>query len=389
MTPEIETPPTIVDSQRSLDSLAQSLRSADAIAVDTEANSFFAYRERICLVQISTRERDYLVDPLAPLDLGALGDVFADPGVLKVLHAAENDLILLRQAGTFTFRNLFDTLVAAQVLGVKRYSLQAMLRERFDVEIDKELQKSNWGARPLSPEQIRYAALDTHFLLPLRDALQSDLEALGRIDEAASEFAALESKSVERREFDPDDCVRIKGAKDLPPAGLQVLRELFAERDRLASRRDVPPFRVLMDFALLQIARRVPRDERGLRSIAGVGDRAVRDFGAALLAAVGRARAKGPLVLKPPARSGERLPFDPRRVALYDRLRSWRAGAASERGVEPFRVAKNELLSAVVKIWPTTIEALKAVPGMEEWRIRLYGDQILREIRRFDRNGTS
>lgn len=387
MTPQLSTDPTIVDSTSTLDLLVEDLSSADAIAVDTEANSFFAYRERICLVQISTRDRDYLVDPLAPLDLRPLGGVFADPAILKVFHAAENDIILLRQAFDFTFRNLFDTLVAAQVIGVKRYSLQAMLQERFSLDIDKELQRSNWGQRPLSVEQIRYAALDTHFLLPLRDSLASDLESKGRFEEAASDFIALESKTAERREFDPNDCVRIKGSRELSPVSLQVLRELFALRDRLASERDVPPFRILMDFALLHLARRMPRDASALRTLPGVGERVTKEFGEAILEAIARGRAAGPLVLRPPARTGERLPFDPRRVELYDRLRDWRARTAEARGVESFRVAKNELLSAVVKEWPTSLEGLSRVPGMENWRVRTYGEAILNEIRRFGSNG--
>src|SRR5262249_21006819 len=153
----------------------------------------------------------------------------------------------------------------------------------------------------------------------------------------------LEGRNADRRSFDPDECVRIRGARDLNPVGLRILRALYTLRDRLAARDDVPPFRVLPDFALLLLARRAPRDAAGLRGVSGGGRRAIRDFGDEILSAIAEARAQGPLRIAQPSRSKERPPVDPRRADLFDHLRAWRGKVAAERGVEPFRVAKNEL----------------------------------------------
>src|SRR5688572_7298251 len=155
--------PIMVDNPKALNRLQDDLRNISRLAVDTESNSLFAYHERVCLIQLSTDKRDYLVDPLRiqnKANLNFLGDIFADPRIEKVLHAAEYDVMTVRRDYGFSFSNLFDTMIAARVLGLERVGLAPMLEERFGIQANKKHQRANWGRRPLTPDMLRYAQMD-------------------------------------------------------------------------------------------------------------------------------------------------------------------------------------------------------------------------------------
>ncbi len=172
-------PPELIQSSSQLNHLVDELTCQSRIAVDTESNSLHAYRERVCLIQFSTAETDYLVDPLTLENLDILGPIFSDPEIEKVFHAAEYDLICLRRDYGFEFANLFDTMQAGRILGRKQAGLDRLIEEKFNLKVNKRFQKADWGARPLSPDLMLYARLDTHFLLPLRDLLKTELEEKG------------------------------------------------------------------------------------------------------------------------------------------------------------------------------------------------------------------
>ena len=164
-------PPILVEDAGGLERLLADLAGQDEIAVDTEADSFYRYREQVCLIQITVEDRDYLVDPLAKVQLEGVGKILADPRKIKVFHDGEYDVLILKRDFSYTFRNLFDTRVAAAALGFTTPGLAAVIADRFGVELDKSLQRSNWSNRPLTQRQIDYARLDTHYLLPLMDEL--------------------------------------------------------------------------------------------------------------------------------------------------------------------------------------------------------------------------
>ncbi len=168
-------PPTVIQDSRAFERLLSWLERVDEIAVDTEADSFFSYREKVCLIQITAGEEDFLVDPLARFDITGLGRVLADPRKLKVFHDGEYDILILKRDYRFEFKNLFDTRVAAATLGTQAPGLAAVLNDHFGIVLDKSMQRSDWSARPLTDKQVRYARLDTHFLLPLMREQQTGL----------------------------------------------------------------------------------------------------------------------------------------------------------------------------------------------------------------------
>src|SRR3954464_7484793 len=183
--------PVLINTQAGLDHLFSRLRAEPLLAVDTEAASFHRHKDRVYLLQISSRNETAVVDPLAVDSLAPLGDVLADPGVEVVFHDADYDLRLLRQEYGLNASNLFDTRVAAQLLNEPGVGLAALLEKYLGVHLDKRYQRADWSARPLSPEMLEYAAADTRHLLALRDILQSQLRERGRREWAEEEFALL------------------------------------------------------------------------------------------------------------------------------------------------------------------------------------------------------
>jgi ribonuclease D len=276
--------PCRVDDPAAFETLLAEVASHPVVALDTESNSFHVYRERVCLIQLSTSNRDWVVDPFA-IDVKPLGALLAEREV--VLHGADYDVRCLKREFGWKLPRLFDTMVAARRLGREGLGLSALVEARFGVRLAKEFQRSDWGRRPLSSDQIRYAALDTHFLIAIRDELAAELERRGLSAAASEEFLRIAAVEPRPRVFDREGWRKLKGARDLDARGRAVLRALWIGREERASALDRPPFKVLPETALLEIARRRPASQDQLARIPGVTTvvlRRVGDFISAALA---------------------------------------------------------------------------------------------------------
>ena len=192
------------------------------LAIDTEADSLHHYPEKVCLIQLSFGARDYLVDPLAEVSLEPLAERLRDGSIVKILHGADYDLRMLHRGFGVTFTGLFDTMIAARIIGETRFGLAALLEQFFDVPMDKKFQRADWSIRPLTPEMARYAAMDTHYLIPLYDKLVARLEELGRRGWAAEEFERLEQIRTAPRAAAEEGFRRVKGAGKLDRRQLAV-----------------------------------------------------------------------------------------------------------------------------------------------------------------------
>jgi ribonuclease D len=277
--------PALVADPAALAALAEELRAHAVVALDTESNSFHVYRERVCLLQISTPARDVLVDPFA-VDVRPLGEVLASRDEL-VLHGADYDVRCLKREYGWALPNLFDTMAAARRLGRARLGLAALVEAQFGVRLAKDSQRSDWGRRPLSREQLRYAALDTRFLLPLHATLSAELAGRGLAEEARREFARIAAVEPRAKTFDPDGWRKLRGARELDAEGKAILRALWIAREERASALDRPPFKVMPETAMLEVARRRPATAEALGGIPGLTPTVLRRMGDALLAAVG------------------------------------------------------------------------------------------------------
>ena len=365
-----------ISSQDDWDAVAVALNAAPRLALDTERNGRFAYRERICLIQISDERETYLLDPLEVSDLTALGRILADESVVKALHGSEEDIRFFDRDFGFSVRNLFDTGMAARFLGVPRPNLGAVLEEFCGVQIakDPKLQVSHWGLRPLSRAALDYAAGDVHYLLPLVDELEYRLNKAGRL-----EWVREECQRVEGLRYPPEEPLdtafrRIKGWDSLNPRQIAVLRELFAFRDGKACVWDLPPTIAASNNDLLTLAQSdgiVPRGVGGM--LAG------RCYGE-LVEAIERGL-DGPEEPKPPRHDAGADAWTPERRERLKNLKRWRTGLSQE------------LELAVSHVWPTpSLERLALHPDgldyeldggdgeVRRWQRDEFGDSLARLV---------
>ncbi len=344
-------------------------------ALDTESNSMHAYRERICLVQISLADDDVLVDPLA-VDIRPLGAVLTDPSIVKVMHGADYDILCFKREYDIGIEGLYDTMLAARVLGWGKYGLGTILAERYGFRANKKMQRFDWGQRPLPGVAIEYARWDTRFLLELRDSQIEALEQAERMDELR--HACLRQTRVEPRPRKAErlGMWRLKGARSLPPRGRAVLQAVYTLRETLAEQLDRPVFRVMSDEVLLSLSREPPRSEAALASIRGLHPQLRGSGRARLWAAIEGARpADAP---SPPPRE----PRPPReQVKRFDALRAWRQAIAKERGVEPDIVLSKDALMTLAEVDPRTRAQLCACEALDQWEQARYADGLLEALR--------
>lgn len=366
--------PDLITTLPGLKSLAGILADQPLIAVDTESNSLYAYREQVCLIQFSTPQSDYLVDPLALSDLSPLGEIFHDPGIEKVFHAAEYDLICLKRDFAFEFNNLFDTMVAARILGRPALGLGAMLESEFGVKLDKHYQRANWGQRPLPNDLLAYARLDTHYLIALRQRLSDALRIAGLDLLAAEDFNHLTQISGNATEDKNGLCWRISGAYELQPTQAALLFELCRYRDQAAHSLNRPLFKVISDQALISIACAAPLTLGDLRRLNTLSPHQIQRHGAGLLKAVQRGLQAEPLypprLQRPNGQYLERL----------ESLRGWRKRTAQQMGVNSDVVLPRDLLLALAERNPAGPAELSQAMQDFPWRLEHFGPQILRAL---------
>lgn len=374
-------PPTYIDSQEALDTLVESLQGENLLAIDTESNSLYAYRERVCLIQLSTRTADYLIDPLSVDSLQPLAPLLADPAVEKVFHAAEYDLMCMKRDFGFSFDNLFDTMIAARVCGRKLIGLGSLLDELAGVAVDKSHQRDDWGVRPLPAASLNYAQKDTHYLPMLRDHFVQELSELRRLEEAREAFRDVCRVPAARRDsFDPAGFWRMSLPNNLTRREAAILREVYALREHLAQERDVPPFKIFSDKALVAVAQRAPIRLSDLRTIEGMSPAQIRRYGQTLIDAVvvgQHAELPNPPTPEPPG--------DPVVVERYSALREWRKTRAQQRGVESDVIISKDALWTLAERAPASLDEMDNVPGLGPWRREVYGAEILAVIRRYRR----
>jgi ribonuclease D len=365
----------IIDTPTALDDLIHQLQNVSLVAFDTESNSLHAYRERVCLIQVSTRDEDYILDPLA-VDVQPLEVIFADATIEKVFHAAEYDLMCLKRDYGFVFRNLFDTMMAARICGQPAFGLSALLQEHAGVKLDKTHQRDDWGKRPLPVASLQYAQMDTHYLPMLRDIFLNMLIQQGHMDEAKEAFEELcHIPAAVKRVFDSESFWHIGRPNLLNKDELLILRELVELREHIAEQRDIPPYKILTNNMLVAIARQAPMNMGELKQIRGITARQTRRYGEKLLKAVRRGQLAENLS-RPPRPDTP----DPVTAERYTVLHTWRKERALERGVDSDVIISKQALWDIAAKAPNTLEALQKIKSIGPWKFNAYGAEILQVL---------
>jgi len=365
--------------------LAEVVRTAgrsDVVAFDTEADSLHSYFEKVCLIQLSTADDDYLIDPLA-VDPAPLGEILADSGIRKIFHGADYDLRILNRDFGFVTRNLVDTMICAQLLGESNMGLAALLLQNFGIELDKSHQRADWSKRPLSEDMKDYAAKDTRHLVQLAGLMQNRLTDLGRWDWALEEFTRLEDVRWTAPDDNGERFRRLKGAGRLDRRRLGILSLLHEWRDGHARKRDVPPFKVIGNDALVALAEKRPADPRELARVHGVAGYHQTRYGDEILAVIERGN-QLPADQLPERRVGNPRLRDRRIDRLVDRMKSVRDQVAADLGIDASVLAPKHLLLAVATMAPATVESLWEIPAARRWQINALGARLLHIVRETD-----
>lgn len=385
-----ETPLVRIEDSKSLEEAARELSRAKVIGIDTESDSSYAYREKVCLVQVSDAKRDYIIDPLAVPDLSPLRETLADPGIVKVLHGADYDIVSLKRDHDLPIHGLFDTLIAAQLIGLERFGLADLVVRFFGVELDKQYQRHNWALRPLQPEHIEYARGDTHYLLALHELLHARLERADRVRHQVEECRLIETRTWADRSSVEHPWLRVKNRKDLDDDGLRVLRSLYAYRDTQAQKADRPVYKVLPDAILLSVSAHRPADEAALKTIMSPKSAMWRRHARAVLRAVSDGLRDDTPLPDPKSLRKPRNPAVPKaRVTgnqakkAFNSLKDWRNGVVSKHSDRtPFSVAANGTLQAIAALDPDNLDELRGVPTVRSWQVEDFGDAILAVLKR-------
>ncbi len=356
--------------------LVDVLSGCRAIGIDTEADSLHHYTEQVCLIQLTAFGGDsWLVDPLALRDLAPLAPIFADGTVLKVLHGGDNDVTSLRRDFGFSFRTLFDTSIAARLLGDTEVGLQALVRNELGVELSKSSQRDDWSRRPLSPKQEAYALADVQHLMALASRLTDRLAAAGRTAWAREEFEALANLAPVEKRTGADGFRRIKGSAKLARRNQAVLRELYVWREERAFAADRPPFKIVAAEALLALAAAPPATvddvADALASYSRLGGEVEVVF-----AAIQRGLAL-PEDQLPDRDHGERPSVSAAARRRVEALRAWRGDQAVRSQLEASIVMPQRLVERLADAGPRTLEELAAVEGLRRWRVAEWGPALL------------
>lgn len=362
-----------VQNGEDLASAVRTLSRAKEIAVDTESDSLFVYYEKTCLIQFTADRQNYVIDPLETGDLSALGDLFADPGILKIFHAAEYDLMCLKRDYGFTFENLFDTMVAARILGKPEVGLGGLLANEFDIHLEKKYQKANWGLRPLSQEMLTYAANDTIYLGMLKDRLEEELVENEMMELAREDFLRECSISAGSSEPQMTNWWRITGSQELNSSQTSLLHNLILFRESAAQKRDLPPYKVASNDALLQIALRNPQTKGELQAIRGIGPAFVQRYGRDVLQLIRDNRGikdypQPPVLQRPPNGILKRK----------ERLKNWRRDTGLAMNLPSDEILPKEIMESIGTAGPATSDELAELMKSIPVRFRMFGNEILR-----------
>jgi ribonuclease D len=363
-----------IDSQSDFDVAMEHIAAQAAVAVDTEADSLHSYFDKVCLIQISAGGEDYVIDPLRRIDLAAFGNLLRDPKVTKILHGADYDLRILNRDFGFVISNLIDTMICAQLLGYEQFGLAALLERHFGFRVDKVHQRADWAMRPLPPDMLDYAATDTRHLLELFGKLRAELEPLGRWQWAREEFSRLEAvRFKDKEEEETEPFRRLKGINAFDRRSLAIARTLYEWRDQLARKADRPPFKIIGNDVLIELAKNKASTQQALDGIKILSQYHRNRYSRELLRRVREALAlpESDLPDKAPRRPWLR---DKDIEARINRMKNARDRIAKELKIDPSLLAPRHVLTAVAT--SGTLD----VPTMREWQKGVVGAALLAAV---------
>ena len=365
----------VIETQAQLDNFANELAGEKTIAVDVESDSMYHFSEKVCLLQISTKNFTYIIDPLQPIDLSGLKPIFGTEKIKKVFHGADYDIRSLYRDFKFEIKNLFDTHLACRFLGFKETGLEAVLNNLFDVSLDKRFQKKDWSQRPLPDEMIQYAAGDSIHLLPLEQILKKDLKNLNRLFWVEEECELL-SKVRPARSNNLPLFLSFKGAGKLAPKELTILEALLQLRKTIAIQKDKPLFKIFQNQSILMLAKSRPSTQRQLKASNSLSPGQLEMYGKSIIETIQTASKtkKTDLPVYPKKKPRSIKGAAQNRIKI---LRIWKDQKAEELELDPALILTKAQITALAENHPKEAKDLVKIGVLKNWQIKEFGEEIL------------
>jgi ribonuclease D len=370
----VQPPYEMVEKLPDLRRIAKDLHAGRIIGVDLEADSMFHYQEKVCLVQMASNDRTFLIDPLALKGLSPLVPVFADPGVRKVFHGADYDIRSLYRDFGIEVRSLFDTQIAARFLGFRKTSLASLLKDLSGLVIEKKYQKKDWSQRPLPPAMCAYAARDACHLVELSKVFEEKLRVKGLlfcVEEECEVLSKVRPAPMEETPF----FLRFKGAGNLDSQSLAVLEALLKFRNQLARKQDRPPFKILGNIPIMEMAQKKPVSVRELESVGRLSARQIKSLAGPILQRISQAL-RLPEEALPSYPHKPRSAYDPKVASRIRALREWRVKRSKGLNIDSALTLTNAQIRSLADAPPQKPGDLQGMGGLRNWQKRLFGNEI-------------
>ena len=366
----------IINNRKGLEDFVKTIENEKAVGVDLEADSMYHFKEKVCLIQMATGNINVVIDPLAFEDLSPLKPIFSRHDICKIFHGADYDVRSLYRDFKITINNLFDTELASRFLGFPETGLEAVLKKKFAVTLDKKFQRKDWSRRPLPRAMLAYAAEDAKYLVPLAIGLKTELEEknrLGWVYEECEYLSRVRPISTNNQPM----YLNFKGAGKLDSGSLAVLEALLQFRRQIARKKDKPLFRIFGNRSLLELADKKPLSLKQLEKSGALSDRQINMYGREVITRIQEA-------LKIPK---EDLPVYPRkrapRVSLavarrVKALKNWRAKQVKKLAIDPALICTKALISNIAVQKPLKLPELAAIKEMKNWQKKEFGPEIVK-----------
>jgi len=374
----------MIGSRHELENFVRIIETEKVVGVDLEADSMYHFKEKVCLIQMAAPNINVLIDPLAVEDLSLLKPIFKRSDICKIFHGADYDVRSLYRDFCITIDNLFDTELASRFLGFPESGLEAVLKKKFDVTLDKKFQRKDWSRRPLPPDMIAYAAEDARYLLPLAESLKAELDEKNRLEwvyEECELLSKVRPNSVNNQPL----YLNFKGAGKLDSRSLAVLEALLGFRREIARIKDKPLFKIFGNRSLFELAGKKPLNLKQLEKTGALSARQIRMYGRGLLTVMQDAMSL----------SEDELPVYPRkkkarRVSLavagrVKALKNWRDKQAQRLAIDPALICSKALISTVAVQRPLKISELESIKEMKNWQRNEFGRDIVRVLKGNDK----
>ncbi len=374
----------MIDSRHELENFVRIIETEKVVGVDLEADSMYHFKEKVCLIQMAAPNINVLIDPLAIKDLSLLKPIFEKSDICKIFHGADYDVRSLYRDFCITIDNLFDTELASRFLGFPESGLEAVLKKKFDVTLDKKFQRKDWSRRPLPPDMIAYAAEDARYLLPLAESLKAELDEKNRLEwvyEECELLSKVRPNSVNNQPL----YLNFKGAGKLDSRSLAVLEALLGFRREIARIKDKPLFKIFGNRSLFELAGKKPLNLKQLEKTGALSARQIRMYGRGLLTVMQDAMSL----------SEDELPVYPRkkkarRVSLavtgrIKALRIWRDKQVQKLAIDPALICSKALISAIAVQRPLKLSELASIKEMKNWQRKEFGRDIVRVLKENDK----